>query len=290
MLPLPEETIQSLRAELTDHRGAVETADGSETLVIRSPRDSPDIVADIEDAVVYLDADDALADTVLLAGGSSVTKVDPKVLRRKLDDREDEDAKLVEQVRPLLEDPYDWTLFRGGTRRDILRAAVQVPHLSATDLAGEDLPALKRNLAPLNGTPKGRELDVVYVLGDDDHVRLDAERFFGDLRAATEKETEPPEPTSVLVQRLSGAGYTIVQGHDRRDVDLTAEGDDRTIAVRVVDTLDRGDVQRFLTVAETVGADVFVAVASAPSTAARRTALGTRVEIVAPDEVGDLAV
>lgn len=290
MLPLPEETIQSIRAQLADHRAVVETGEDGDVLVIRSPRDSPDIVADIEDAVVYLDADDARVDTVILAGGSSVTKVDPKVLRRQLHDRDEEDEKLVEQVRRLLEEPYDWTLFRAGTRRDVLRAAVRVPRRSATDLTGEDLTPLDLNLGPLRETPKGQDLDVVYVLGDDDHARIDAERFFGDLRAATEQETEPVEPGSILVQRLSGAGYTIVQGHDRRDVDLTAEGDDRTIAVRVVDELDRGDVQRFLTVADKIAADIFLAIASAPSTAARRAALGTRVEIVAPDEVGDLAV
>lgn len=290
MLPIPEERIQSLRAELADHRAAVETVDGEEILVVRSPRDSPDLVADIEDALVYLDPDDADAGTVLLAGSTTVTKVDPKVIARKLEDRAREDAKLVEQVRPLLEEPYDWTLFRGGTRRDLLRSAVLVPRRSATDLAGDDLAPLKRNLGPIRDTPTGQDLDVVYVLGADDHVRLDAERFFGDLRAATEQATEPADPGSILVQRLSGAGYTIVQGHDRRDVDLTAESDDRTIAARVLDEVDRGDVQRFLTVAERLDADLFVAVASAPSTGARRAALGTPVEIVAPDEVGDLPV
>lgn len=290
MLPLPEETVQQVRAELADHRGAVRSGDEGDVLVIRSPRDAPDIVADIEDAVVYLDADDALAGTVLLAGASSVTKVDPKVLRRKLDARGSEDAKLVDQVRPLLEEEYDWTLFRGGTRRDILRAAVRVPRRSASDLTGEDLTPLKLNMAPLRETPKGRDLDVVYVLGDEDHVRLDAKRFFDDLRDATEQETEAPEPSSILVQRLSSAGYTIVQGHDRNDIDLTAESDERIVAVRVVDSLDRGDVQRFLSVAETVGADLFLAVAADATPAARRAALGSRVEIVARDEVGDLPV
>lgn len=284
-LPLPESDLRKLRADLRDHRARVSSTGDGDVLVVRAPGDRPDLVQDIERAVPYLDLE-APPDDVLLVGTSAVTRVDPDILDDKLRARTRRDRDLVEEVRPGLARAFDFTLVRGGERPDLLRLAVRVPKTYARDLDHDDVQALRDNLGPLSATPKGGEVDVVYLVGDQDFARMDAERFFGDLTGTA----TPEDVRSALVDRLTDRGFSVVRDLDDPDADLAGESPDRRVLVRFAEEVDADNVERFLMAAKRLEADLFVAVAPKADEGARRRAFGTCVEVVAPADVGDLPV
>lgn len=288
-LPVPEPDLMTLRAELDDHRGRIEEAGGLHVLVVRSPKEEPDVVADLEDALLYLDEDDAdAADLVLLVGSEAVLRVDRRVLAQKVEARRAEDERLLKTAGGHLTEPYDYTVLRGGERGDVLRLFVRIPKTYARDLSHEDLVHLRANLGPLSDTPKGRAVAAVYLLAREDHARLDAARFFADLEATARRSVKERDVPATLLSRLKGRGYSVLQGIDATQVDVAAEKGDHTVLARVAGAVDETDVERFLRVADQMGADVFVAVTAEATEAARRRALGSPVELVRPEDVGEL--
>lgn len=288
-LPIPEADLLTLRAELDDHRGTLEEASGLHVLVLRVPGDEPDLVGDLEEAMLYVDGDEAdRADLVLLVGAESVLRVDRRVLVQKMEARAAEDERILKAAADHLAEPYDYTVLRAGARRDVLRLVVRIPKTYARDLSHEDLVHLRANLAPLAATPKGGEVACVYLVGREDHARLDAARFFRDLEETGRARVEDRDVAATLLARLKGRGYSVVQGFDAADVDLAAERDGRKVVARVVDRVGPADVDRFADVADRLGAAVFLAVAGEASEAARRRALGSRVELVRPGDVGEV--
>lgn len=186
-VPIPSPDLAQLRQTLSPHYGAHVWEDdeaGQRILVVRVPRDEPDMVNDIEAAVEYL----TLADTrelnqVLLVGGRRIHAVPARLIEDRMVDRAHGDRQQADRLRGILSEKENVRLYRDPQDpHKLLRLGVRVPHSTVQEVADVDLERVADVLGPKLEEGKLKAVRAVYLVAERDDVRLEPEMFFAELR------------------------------------------------------------------------------------------------------------
>jgi hypothetical protein len=136
-------------------------------LAIRSGRDEPDIIDDLERVYHKLDTRDSLDLThVCLIGNEDVVAVKTEIIAALINKRSDDDNFLIRELRSKLDREYDTAMFKD--QRDTyetLRFAVRVPFEYVSAEPSQLYSIFSKITDKIDG-------DVFYILGDNNFVRL----------------------------------------------------------------------------------------------------------------------
>lgn len=183
-LPLPGAELERLKATLARQYGAQAwEGAGERILIVRVPRGEPDIVNDLEAAVEHVaPADVGGITAALLVGDDKTLAVPVHPFTELMAQRVRFDHEQCTQLRSRLA-PATHLLYKApGDPRKVLRLGVRIPHPSVQEVDDADLDHWANTLG--NDLEAGRLNGVraVYLVADQDEVRLDSAVFFQDLR------------------------------------------------------------------------------------------------------------
>ncbi len=183
-MPIPPEEAARLRGSLAPEYGA-EVWEGPErrVLVIRVPRADPDPVNDVEAAVEHLQPGDVEDLThCLLMGDQRVAQVYVRPLHDLMKDRLAFDARQAAHWRQELPGQLGHALFQSPEDpRRRWRLAVRLPCASVAEVEEEHFDDLVEGIGPLLETPRFKQLVAVYFIAANDHLRLSAHVFLGEM-------------------------------------------------------------------------------------------------------------
>ncbi|MCA1819540.1 MAG: hypothetical protein LC620_05745 [Halobacteriales archaeon] len=207
-LPIPGPELARLKETLHPEYGSKlheSSSDDGETqrlLVIRVPRDEPDMVNDVEHAIEYLHPGElADAQACLLVGNGKTLLVPAQPMRDLMAARVQFDRRQCHLLRGQL-GPSEHRLFKAPEDpRRLVRLAIRFNRHRVADVEENDLLAAARGLGPKLATPAFREVRSVYLVADKDDVRMDADLFFQDLQARWGEETERHRLAEEIVQK-----------------------------------------------------------------------------------------
>lgn len=183
-LPMPGAELERLKSTLSRTYGAQAwDGAGERILVVRVPRGEPDVVNDLEAAVEHVAPADVEGITAALMIGDDKTLAVPvHPFTELMAQRVRFDHEQCTQLRTRLAPGAHLTYRAPGDPRKVLRLGLRVGHRSVQDVDDADLEHWSDTLGAdldagrLNGTR------AVYLVADQDEVRLDATLFFQDLR------------------------------------------------------------------------------------------------------------
>jgi hypothetical protein len=214
-LPIPGAELARLRETLHPEYGSTlhESAVAGETersgeieriLIVRVPRDDPDMVNDVEQCIEYLHPGELQdATSCLLVGHRHTLQFPTQPLKDLMAVRIQFDRRQCHLLRGQLK-PGEHRLFKApeDPRRRV-RLALRLARARVADVVEEDLLAAARELGPKAATPAYREARSVYLIADKDDVRMDAELFFQDVQARWGEESERRRLAEEIVQKES---------------------------------------------------------------------------------------
>ena len=207
-LPIPGAELARLKETLHPEYGSqVHESTGPEgeverILIVRVPRNDPDMVNDVEQAVEYLHPGD-LADATmcLLVGNVRTLQVPTQPLRDLMAARVQFDRRQCHLLRGQLA-PGGHRLFKAPEDpRRLVRLAIRFPRAHVAEVDESDLLAAARDIGPKMGTPAYREVRSVYLVADQDDVRMDADLFFQDVQERWGEESERKRLAEEIVQK-----------------------------------------------------------------------------------------
>ncbi len=186
-VPIPSPDLAQLRQTLAPNYGAHVWEDDEASqriLVVRVPRDEPDMVNDIEAAVEYLSlADTRELDQVLLVGGRRIHAVPPRLIEERMVERAHTDREQAQRLREILSEKEPIRLYRDPRdTHKLLRLGVRVAHRAVQEVADADLRRVADVLGPKLEQGKLKGVRAVYLVAENDDVRLEPEVFFAELR------------------------------------------------------------------------------------------------------------
>lgn len=207
-LPIPAAELARLKETLHPeygsqvHEGLGPEGEPERILVVRVPRDDPDMVNDVEAAVEYLNPGDlAEATSCLLVGNHRTLQVATSPLRDLMAARVQFDRRQCHLLRGQLV-PGEHRLFKAPEDpRRLVRLAIRFQRARVADVTEEDLAAAARELGPKLSSPAFREVRSVYLVADKDDVRMDADLFFQDASARWGEESERRRLAEEVVAR-----------------------------------------------------------------------------------------
>lgn len=202
-LPLPGAELARLRETLSpDYGSETWQGEGQRLLIVRVPRDEPDIVNDLEQAVEYLTPADVTDTPTLLLVGHQKTHILPtQPLKDLMAARIQFDRRQCHLLRNQLK-PGEQRLFKAPEDpRRLVRLAVRLSRAWVKDLDDSDLQAITQILGPVSKTPAYQDVRALYLIADRDEVRMDAELFFQDLRRRWDEEDERRRLAQEIVQK-----------------------------------------------------------------------------------------
>ncbi len=184
LLPLPGAELERLKQSLARTYGSqVWEGSGERILVVRVPRPEPDIVNDIEAAVEHLSPPDAEGLTAaLLVGDDKPLAVPTHPFQDLMTQRVRFDHAQCTQLRPRLRPGTHQAYRAPGDARKTLRLALRLGTPSVQDLGNEELDHWSATLGTDLEAGRLAGVRAVYLIADQDEVRLDADLFFQDLR------------------------------------------------------------------------------------------------------------
>lgn len=183
-LPLPGAELERLKATLArQYGGTVWEGAGERILVVRVPRGEPDIVNDVEGAVEALAPADTQGITAaLLVGDDKALAVPVHPFGELMAQRVRFDHDQCTSLRTRL-GPGSHLLYKApGDPRKVLRLGIRVAHPSVQDVGDGDLEHWATTLGPDVEAGRLNGVRAVYLVADQDEVRLDSLVFFQDLR------------------------------------------------------------------------------------------------------------
>lgn len=183
-LPIPHETLADLQTELATHYGScVWEGQGDKVLVIRVPRDEPDMIADMENAVETIAPTHVTeARHCVLVGGRKITAVPMEPMRQLMTRRVELDRDQVQALRTILPGTLATHLYRSpDDPKRRLRLGVGLPIEQVEDAQDRDFDELARLLGPAIQERKLEGLHCVYLVASRNHVRLQPGPFVDDI-------------------------------------------------------------------------------------------------------------
>ncbi len=204
-LPIPGEELHRMQSQLSPHYGSeVWEQDGKRVLVIRTPDLDPDVVNDLEAAIEYLSpADVKDLQSCLLVGESRTTAVSVAPLQELMEQRLQQDKKIAALLRSQIPGRQGHLLYRApDDPKRIGRLGIRISHAHARDIDDEDLDIIADELGPQLESPQFSNVRAVYILADQDDVRLEADLFFQELANRFQDESRR-EQAEVEARRLA---------------------------------------------------------------------------------------
>ncbi|MBI2077716.1 MAG: hypothetical protein HYT80_04995 [Euryarchaeota archaeon] len=196
-LPVSRQELDALRARLQQaYQFELVVREDQRFLFLRSPRAEPDPIADLEDCLERV-PDWAVNDVqdAFLLGDLGSFHVHGSTLQPVLDRRQRIDATLLSHWRDHLDPHYGLGLHRiAGDPLNLVRLGLRLPRDRVADLDEADLVRVARAAGPLLETGEAQTIRLVYLLAEQDHVRLGADDFFSDVRPRWEELQRPPPP------------------------------------------------------------------------------------------------
>lgn len=183
-LPLPGSELERLKATLSRQYGSqVWDGAGHRILVVRVPRADPDIIQDLEAAVEHLAPADTTGITAaLLVGDNKPIAVPVHPFMQLMTQRVHFDEQQCRQLRKDLA-PGGHLLYRApGDPKKTLRLAMRLQRPTVEGVEDAELDHWAGLLGPDLAAGRLAGTRAVYLIADNDHVRLDADLFFHDLR------------------------------------------------------------------------------------------------------------
>jgi hypothetical protein len=166
-IPLSETEILNIRNNLKNYDYEVLTKLENIILAIRTDRDHPDLMEDLENVYHQLEQKDTFDLThVCLIGNENVINVKPEIITALMNRRSEDDNVLVSELRSKLNRDFESHVFKD--ERDpssVLRFVVRVPYEEiSTD------PSLMFNI--FSNVSDEIEGDILYVIADNNFIRL----------------------------------------------------------------------------------------------------------------------
>lgn len=183
-LPLPGAELERLKTTLSRSYGAQAwDGAGERILVVRVPRGEPDVVNDLEEAVEHVAPADVEGITAaLLVGDDKTLAVPVHPFSELMAQRVRFDHEQCTQLRKRLGPGTHLTYRAPGDPRKVLRLGLRVGHKSVQDVGDADLEHWATTLGADLDAGRFNGTRAVYLVADQDEVRIDAALFFHDLR------------------------------------------------------------------------------------------------------------
>jgi hypothetical protein len=214
--PIPSTELAGLRDSLERSFGhnSVSTPSGP-LLVVRVPVPQPDLIRDLEAAADHLPPLDLQGYRgAVLIGDQAQLGVSIDMLRSLLSTRMEAEIRWLEQRRSELA-PWDFTVARlpsDAHRR--LRVILHVDRKQVSGMMEKDFDHLAGLLPQIRSRcPGGCTPAFVYLVAQEDHVRIEGERFFGELEARLERVRRRNDQAE---RRKREETYQIARGHIAR--------------------------------------------------------------------------
>lgn len=207
-LPLPQEELDKLAATLSPYYGGqVWEGAGARILVVRVPRDEPDLVNDIEQSVEYLGpADTQDLTAALLVGAKRTMAVPTQPFGDLMARRVQHDHDQCQDLRRRITTDTGHLVYRHpADPKRVLRLGLRVPHEHVQQVGEEDSARWAAELGPGLGSGKYNGVRAVYLIAAKDDVRIDGDLFFQDLRARVKDEKERHSIAAQLVAKQAAA-------------------------------------------------------------------------------------
>ena len=263
-----DEKFFEIREKMKDYECTLIDECGDRVLVVRSPNRYPDIVNDVECLVERININDANALTdAYLVGEKEIINVQPKIIEVLVRNRKEYDDKTVEKMRKQL-GVNESTIFTDENdvhklRRFVFRMPAEI----------DEYPVF---IKKIQMPPE--DVSIIYLIGNDDYVRIMAYDFVKLLRS---KE----ECIERMKEKFISSGYEII---NLSDVDIAASKDNQRIVVKYFDRCSVEDAENMLNIVEHLRADVGLIVSINFSKEVKRFAMGKKIEFVKTDEIEDL--
>lgn len=207
-LPLPQAELDKLASTLSPYYGGqVWEGAGARILVVRVPRDEPDLVNDIEQAVEYLSPADTQDLTAALLVGVKRTLAVPTLPFADLMARRVQmDHDQCQDLRRRVPSETGHLVYRHpADPKKVLRLGLRLPHDHVQETSDEDSARWAAELGPGLESGKFNGVRAVYLIARKDDVRIDGDLFFQDLRARVKEENERRSVAAQVVARQAAA-------------------------------------------------------------------------------------
>lgn len=141
------------------------------------------MIQDLEEGVEHVaPAHVREVDSCVLVGGRKVQSIPMDPLRQLMSRRVDLDQKQVQALRAILPSKLGYHLYRSpDDPKRLLRLGVSLPVNQVVDADDQDFTSLARELGPAIQEKKLEGLHCVYLVGAQDHVRLQPGPFIDDV-------------------------------------------------------------------------------------------------------------
>ncbi|MDI6916891.1 MAG: hypothetical protein QMC80_03750 [Thermoplasmatales archaeon] len=262
-----DEKFFELREKMKDYDYRIIDEEGARVLAVRSPNRYPDIVNDVERLVERIKANDAKSLTnICLVGEKEALNVQPKIVEMLVRNRKKYDDNIVEKMRKHL-GMNESTIFTDENdvhklRRFMFRMPAEI----------DEYPNFIKKLNP------PEDISIMYIIGNDDYVRIMADDFVKLLRS---KE----ECVDRIKEKFVSSGYEII---NLSGVDVAASKENLRMVVKYFDRCSVGDAENTLNLVEHMRADVGLIVSVNFAKEVKRFAMGKKIELVRTDKIGDL--
>lgn len=263
-----DEKFFELRQKMKDYDYRILDGEGDRVLAVRSPNKYPDIVNDVERLVERIKINDVKHLTnVCLVGEEEVLDVQPKIVGLLVRTRKNHDDRIVEKMRKQLGVNKSTIFTDENDVYKLRRFAFRMP-------AGVD-----EYHGFIKKTPMPPEdVSIIYIIGNDDYVRIMADDFVKLLRS---KE----ECVDRMKENFVSSGYELI---NLSCVDVAASKENQRMIVKYFDRCSVEDAENTLNLVEHLRADVGLIVSVNFPKEAKRFAMGKKIELVKTDEIEDL--
>ena len=257
-------------------------------LVMRSPYKYPDLVNDLERTIEKMDLSKPLNLThACLIGKEKTIGIDIRIINRIIDLRREEDTRIVNKLRGYLTDDFKASVFKDKEDfKKILRCGIQIP-TSVNNI----------NEFWIKGTLREIEIDdevsIVYIIGENDFLRLKIEDYYDFLnpKESMEDIENKNEIINTFKGILRGSGYKILDITKKDFVDIKAKKENGIIgelAVKYYVNCDIKEAQEFQNIIEQMKIDVGFLISKRFSLEVKLFSYGKKIELVRTREIEGL--
>jgi hypothetical protein len=201
-LPLPGSELLRMKEYLAPEYGSEIWTEGEKRiLVVRVPHAEPDIVRDIPEAVDYLSPGDVQGlSQALLVGSERVHAVPPQPFADLMGDRVRYDIEQAKSLRSRMTSGH--LLYKApDDPRKLARLAFRIAKAHVRDLDDADLSRIAEEVGPHLKEPRYEAARAVYLIADQDDVRIDAELFLEDIKERWSEEETRHQLAAQIVAR-----------------------------------------------------------------------------------------
>jgi hypothetical protein len=206
-LDVPAAELERMKQALSPRYGSeLWDPEGQALLVVRVPRDEPDLVNDLEGAVDYLSPTDvAQAKVTLFVGHQRSHIVPTPTLQGLMEARTALDHAQADAMRRALK-PGEHRVFQApGDPRRLHRLALRLSCAKVAEVTEAHLAPFVTALGPLLHAPPVSQVSAVQLVAERDDVRLDADLFFQDIEERWHEEQQRHSLAQALAAQQSAA-------------------------------------------------------------------------------------